>query len=67
MVNEANAGCIYDIITNLDRIFTEINVFAKAYRMLREVEQEEKHAQQENRQVLNVSMVFNRDRTLDRQ
>ena len=63
----ANNECNHEIMGNLDRTIREHNVFAEAYKTLREVEQQvEENAAMENGKVARVRMVFNRDRNLDR-
>ena len=55
------------ILRSLDELIRQVNVYAKAYKTLREVEiQEETLAVEEGSLVPTVSMAFSRDRNVDR-
>ena len=65
--NIHNQGCLHEIMQNLDHLIRQHNVYAKAYKTLGEVEQEEaERARQENRSLPVVNMAFTRDRNSDR-
>lgn len=64
--NVANSHLSESVLHRLDTFLRLHNPYAKAYKMLAEVENEESdRAVIENREVVNVSMVFRRDRNLD--
>ena len=61
--SKANVRCVTEIMTNLDKIIRENNVFAKAYQMLGDIEKAEKERFGETH---DVNIVFKRDRNADR-
>uniref|UniRef100_A0A0L8HQA2 Helitron helicase-like domain-containing protein n=1 Tax=Octopus bimaculoides TaxID=37653 RepID=A0A0L8HQA2_OCTBM len=65
--NAANERCIPEVKHRLDEIIRENNVYTASYSTLQEVElHEEQHAQQEQRPMSVVNLVFNKDGTADR-
>ncbi|XP_076066167.1 uncharacterized protein LOC143039804 [Oratosquilla oratoria] len=65
--NPTNVISISEILQNLDSIIREHNVFAAAFKTLREVElYEAEQAQREQRPEYIISLFFNRDRNADR-
>ena len=62
---KANVRCVAEIMTNLDKIIRENNVFAKAYQMLGDVERQEKERFGDDVSH-DVNIVFKRDRNDDR-
>lgn len=65
--NPANQKLNTNILEQLDNLIRQINVYAKAFRTLREVEiEEEVRAAQEHHSIPIVNMVFRRDRNNDR-
>ncbi len=62
----ANTGCNPNILTALDELLRQINPFAQAYKMMREVELEEaQKATVEGRSIHEVSMAIVTDRFTD--
>ena len=53
------------ILRSLDQLIWQVNVYAKAYKTLREVEIQEETLAVEGRLVPTVSMAFSRDRNVD--
>ena len=67
MNNPANHGCIAEVVSNIDRLIWEHNVFANAFKTLHEVElREEQQAHAERREQSTVNITSNRDRNADR-
>ena len=67
MQHQANQRLNANVIQNVDEIIRQNNIYAKAYRMLGEIEQEEKErAEQNNHSLPTVNMAFRRDRNTDR-
>ena len=61
-----NHGCLAEIISTLDRIMREISPYAEAFRMLAEVEREERRkAAVDQRPARSVCMSLQRDSELD--
>ena len=60
----ANIKCVAEIMANLDKIIRENNAYAKAYKMLGDIEKEEK--QRLGKDSTDVNIVFKRDRNDDK-
>lgn len=62
-----NRQCLPEILSALDGFLRENNVYAKSFKMLHEIEKEErKRAQARKSPEMEVSLVFRRDRGKDR-
>ncbi|XP_065210885.1 uncharacterized protein LOC135840629 [Planococcus citri] len=65
----ANKGCDKDLLKDLDLAIRSVNPYAKSYRMLKTLENEEISRQSQNSTTVatenNVSMMIRQDRTVD--
>src|SRR5258705_10085823 len=60
-----NEGCIPTLIDQIDRFFRVNNRIAASYRLMKEIEQQERVRAEEGRTVPIDNMVMRRDRQLD--
>ncbi|XP_051168410.1 uncharacterized protein LOC127286139 [Leptopilina boulardi] len=64
--NKCNEKCLSSIMEEIDKLLREINPYAKAFKMMREVEiVEESLAKSKNKPIRNIEMWIKRDRSLN--
>lgn len=62
-----NQQCLPEVLSALDEFFRENNVYAKSFKMLHEIEKEQRQkAKVGNNPEMEVSLIFRRDRGKDR-
>ncbi|XP_051176773.1 uncharacterized protein LOC127291617 [Leptopilina boulardi] len=64
--NKSNKKCLSSLMEEIDKLLREINPYAKAFKMMREVElEEEALAKSKNEPIRNIQMWIKRDRSLN--
>ncbi|XP_051157417.1 uncharacterized protein LOC127279225 [Leptopilina boulardi] len=64
--NKCNEKCLSSLMEEIDKLLREINPYAKAFQMMREVELvEESLAKSKNKPIRNIEMWIKRDRSLN--